>query len=244
MSNSLQKHLQEHKILGIEPATEGNAGSTTLSGLSDVELTSTISGQNLVFDGSNWTNQTPPAGVTDHGLLTGLSDDDHSQYHTDSRALTWLNTKSINELSDVITTATVSGEVLTFNGTNWVNQTPAYRNFGLTLDGGGSVITTGHIYAARIPYNGTIVKWELVADQPGNIVIDLWKDTYANFPPTIADTITGTEKPTLAGTIKNYDDNLATWNTTITEGDWIFFKVDSASTLTFVTLTIIVEIQN
>lgn len=26
-----------------------------------------------------------PAGVTDHGALTGLSDDDHSQYHTDAR---------------------------------------------------------------------------------------------------------------------------------------------------------------
>ena len=28
-------------------------------------------------------------GVTDHGALTGLSDDDHTQYHTDARAATW-----------------------------------------------------------------------------------------------------------------------------------------------------------
>ena len=29
--------------------------------------------------------ETGPAGTTDHGALTGLSDDDHSQYHTDGR---------------------------------------------------------------------------------------------------------------------------------------------------------------
>jgi hypothetical protein len=28
-------------------------------------------------------------GVTDHGALTGLLDDDHTQYHTDARAATW-----------------------------------------------------------------------------------------------------------------------------------------------------------
>lgn len=32
---------------------------------------------------------TASAGVTDHGALTGLGDDDHAQYHTDARALTW-----------------------------------------------------------------------------------------------------------------------------------------------------------
>lgn len=34
-------------------------------------------------DGTEWI--TPPSGVTDHGLLTGLADDDHTQYHTDAR---------------------------------------------------------------------------------------------------------------------------------------------------------------
>lgn len=29
-------------------------------------------------------------GITDHGALSGLADDDHTQYHTDARALVWL----------------------------------------------------------------------------------------------------------------------------------------------------------
>lgn len=36
----------------------------------------------------------------DHGLLDGLSDDDHSQYHNDARALTWLGTRSTTDLSE------------------------------------------------------------------------------------------------------------------------------------------------
>jgi len=42
-----------------------------------------VNGQVLTWNGSAWAPVTPPAppgGVTDHGALTGLSDDDHLQY--------------------------------------------------------------------------------------------------------------------------------------------------------------------
>lgn len=38
-------------------------------------------------------------GVSDHGGLTGLGDDDHTQYHTDARADTWLATKTVADIS-------------------------------------------------------------------------------------------------------------------------------------------------
>jgi hypothetical protein len=38
--------------------------------------------------------------VTDHGALSGLADDDHTQYHNDSRALTWLGTRSTTDLPE------------------------------------------------------------------------------------------------------------------------------------------------
>lgn len=49
-----------------------------------------------------------PAVVTDHGDLAGLSDDDHSQYHNDDRAATWLannheTTYNHSEYDDVVT---------------------------------------------------------------------------------------------------------------------------------------------
>ena len=35
--------------------------------------------------------------LIDHGELDGLTDDDHSQYHNDARALTWLGTTDITD---------------------------------------------------------------------------------------------------------------------------------------------------
>lgn len=40
------------------------------------------------------------AGGIDHGSLSGLGDDDHTQYHNDARALTWLNTRSTSDLPE------------------------------------------------------------------------------------------------------------------------------------------------
>ncbi len=111
-------------------------------------------------------------------------------------------------------------------------------SFGITIDGGGSAITTGVKGYVEIPYDGTITGWTILGDVSGSCVIDVWKDTYANFPPTVADTIAGSEKPTLSSAIKNEDLTLTTWTTSVTAGDIIGFNVDSASTVTRVTLSI------
>ncbi len=52
--------------------------------------------------GTNLENKAAGAGggVTDHGALTGLGDDDHAQYHTDGRALTWLGTRDTDDLPE------------------------------------------------------------------------------------------------------------------------------------------------
>jgi hypothetical protein len=63
----------------------------------------------------------------------------------------------------------------------------------------------------------------------GDIVIDVWKDSYANYPPTDADSIAGSELPTLSGVLKNEDTSLSTWTTSLTVGDVIMFNVDSAT---------------
>lgn len=112
------------------------------------------------------------------------------------------------------------------------------RTFGVTIDGGGSAITTGVKGYLTVPYSGTITQWTLTADASGSIVIDVWKDTYANFPPTVADTIAGSEKPTLSSAQKNQDTSLSTWTTTVTAGDIVGFNVDSATTVTRVNLVI------
>lgn len=108
------------------------------------------------------------------------------------------------------------------------------------IDGGGSAITTGVKGDLMLPFGGTITGWRIVADQSGSIVVDVWKDTYANFAPTVADTIAGSEKPTLSSAVKNEDTSLSSWTTSFSTGDWLRFNVDSASTVTRVTLVLLV----
>ena len=108
----------------------------------------------------------------------------------------------------------------------------------LIIDGGGSAITTGQKGHLVIPVAAIITGWTILADQVGSIVVDVWKDTYANFPPTVADTIAGTEKPTLAAAQKNQDLTLTSWITAVAAGDILAFNVDSAATVTRVSVII------
>jgi hypothetical protein len=80
-----------------------------------------------------------------------------------------------------------------------------------------------------VPYNCTITKVTLLANTTGSIVIDVWKDSYANYPPTAADSITGSSKPTLSTQAKNQDSTLTGWTTTITAGNTLRFNVDSCA---------------
>lgn len=112
---------------------------------------------------------------------------------------------------------------------------------GLTyvIDGGGSTITTGFKGVLTVPFDMTITGWVLLADQSGSIVVDVWKDTYANYPPTGADSITGADKPTLSSVDKNRNLAVTLWTTAVSANDVIAFNVDSVSTVQRVTLTII-----
>ena len=82
----------------------------------------------------------------------------------------------------------------------------------------------------------------MLADQTGSIVVDIWKDSYANFPPTNADSITSATPPTIAAGTKDTDTTLTSWTTSITAGDILRFNVDSATTVTKVTLSITVSV--
>lgn len=106
------------------------------------------------------------------------------------------------------------------------------------IDGGGSAITTGQKGHLEIPFACTIQQVTMLADQSGSIVVDIWKDTYANFPPTDADSITAAAPPTITTAQKSQDGTLTNWITAIATGDILAFNVDSATTITRVTISL------
>lgn len=114
------------------------------------------------------------------------------------------------------------------------------RKYSITfvIDGGGSAITAGIKGHLRIPFACEIERVTLLADQSGSIVIDIWKDTYANFPPDDADSITASAPPTITTAVKSEDDTLTGWTKTITAGDILAFHVDSVTDIKRVTLAL------
>lgn len=65
--------------------------------------------------------------VSDHGLLTGLLDDDHVQYLNESRHNSLdhsaaLSTAVLDDLSDVTITSATPNHFMRYNGSSWVNQ--------------------------------------------------------------------------------------------------------------------------
>lgn len=129
-------------------------------------------------------------------------------------------------------------------GTAWIQLAPAVgvstgtRTLDVVIDGGGSVISTGIAGDVFLDFACTISKVTLLADRSGSIVVDIWKSAYASFPPTVANTITASDLPTLSSQQKNQDSTLTGWTTSISAGDVLRFNVNSASTITRLVLAL------
>jgi hypothetical protein len=136
------------------------------------------------------------------------------------------------------TAAGTSGQVLTSQG----NVSPIWQDLvvsiPIAIDGGGFAITTGVKFYLQIPFNCTITGWTMLANTSTTTVIDIWKDTYANFPPTVADTITGSAKPAITASNKNTSTTLTGWTTSITAGDILAFNVDSNNSATLINIAL------
>jgi hypothetical protein len=126
----------------------------------------------------------------------------------------------------------VGAGVTLSGGSLAVTENTRTATIGYVIDGGGAAITTGVAGAGlQVPYACTINSVTLLSDVSGSIVVDIWKDTYANYPPTVADSITASAKPTLSSATKYEDPTLTGWTTSIAAGDIFRFNVDSASTV-------------
>jgi hypothetical protein len=99
------------------------------------------------------------------------------------------------------------------------------RTINYVVDASPNTVGVGVKGQVTIDVTGTIESWTLVSDIPGNLVVDVQKTTYQNYPSFSS--ITGTEKPTLTNQAKNKDDGLSTWNTILNAGDILRFEVES-----------------
>ena len=106
------------------------------------------------------------------------------------------------------------------------------RNICVYIDNQDDAIETGIKAKVCIDYACTIQSVALHGSPSGSIVIDIWKVSYDNLPASVANTITASAKPTISSGIKSLDSSLAGWTKSISAGDWLYFNVDSCTTMT------------
>lgn len=95
---------------------------------------------------------------------------------------------------------------------------------------GTNEIAAGIVGWFKTPnYAITLTAYRLMADVSGNLVIDIWADTFANFPPTDADSITASNQPTLSGTRTVEDITITDWTEVVPANSILMVNVDSAS---------------
>jgi hypothetical protein len=148
------------------------------------------------------------------------------------------------QLSQITSASKVSGTALTGLATvpSAAGLLPNVNTVGGTIqviiDGGGSEIPDAGQVWVMIPCNMTITGAYAFADVSGDIAIDIWADTIANYPPNVGDTIVASAPITISSNTYSSDVTLTGWDKVLAANDVVVFNVNSCTTITKCTIVL------
>lgn len=110
------------------------------------------------------------------------------------------------------------------------------------IDGAGAVPALGFRGTLISPMWLVVNNWVLLANQLGSCQLDVWKiplaDYLAGTVPTAANSICGSELPSLASQVARQSSVLAGWSTIINQNDVLGFNLNNAVGVLQLTLTL------
>ena len=137
--------------------------------------------------------------------------------------------------NDQIVFSTPPAAGIEFFGIAYATTADLTRTLNYVIDSGTFPLSLGVKGNMTIDVTGTIESWTIISDTVGNVQVDIQKCSFEDFPNFVS--ICGTELPTI-GVLnqstgrKNKDDDLSTWNTTVTAGDVFQFELKHAVDIT------------
>lgn len=94
-----------------QTALNGKANLSHTHALTDLTQTGATNGQVVTWNGSSWVASTPVTGFNNHGDFPDLADDDHTQYHNDTRGDARYYTKTLLDAGQLDTRYYTQAEV-------------------------------------------------------------------------------------------------------------------------------------
>jgi hypothetical protein len=89
----------------------------------------------------------------------------------------------------------------------------------------------------------TIRRVTLLANPSGNVTVDIWKTTFAGYPPTAVNSICpGPAKPIINAGSKLENTTLTGWTTNVLAGDTLRVVIESVTTITRLTVVLDAEV--
>jgi hypothetical protein len=225
--------------LGTLEASSSTVGSVTVAGglavnkrvwATDMTVTNAITGSVTGNAGT----------VTNATLTTALTVNTGTVTLVGNAA----NTSSLTLGAGAISLSGSSTPALTVTGTSSISGTNTGDMHTPTAIWGDCVqassVVAGTVSYVRVPYGGTIRSWSLVATVASTATFDIWKLNAAL--PTVTNTITASAKPSLTTATTNFSATLTGWTTAVTAGDVFGFRLDTLTSGTPTSITLVLNV--
>ena len=180
----------DHSTVGYLTAV-----SLSLNGLTDVSFNQANlnSGDGLIWNGTGWvattqqfitTESDPVFSASEAAAITStnISNWNSAYGWGDHSGAGYLTTVALNSISDVTITAPSTNDVLTYNGSGWVNSAP-------TGGGGGANVTVSDTIPAGTPTSGDLW-WESDTGRLKVYYTDVDSSQWVDASPPLADATT------------------------------------------------------
>lgn len=152
-----------------------------------------------------------------------------------SRRSTTLSTAylSLDNRLEALEALALEANELAYEAASAAGVVARYKHIHLTLDGGGAAITAGVKAQIQCDFEGEIVGWSIIADQVGDIEIEVSKlgssapDAAPSIPNPVTNLISASAPIALSGAQSAAEDaaGVASWTTTIDQWDVVQFNV-------------------
>lgn len=174
------------------------------------------------------------------GLVTGIFTNVNGGAITGTISATLIgNVPSSNESTNI----PVAGYSLLTDGTSSYWADKRYRTLGITIDGGGSAITSGTKALPLEVANGcTIVEATLICDVSDTFAVEVWRTNHNSTSVGNISRAGAIGTGVVSSAKANIDTTLSGWTTTLASGDFLQFNATSnAASATKATLILKVQ---